>query len=114
MLEEDYAAHAMNIARLYTGSDGQTHIEAMSLDTHPELATAQNADSILFRVWNPLTYWSSHPAPQCRFVITLSGEVEFRAADGSVHRCRRGDAILAEDLTAPVIRRESSAVSRGA
>jgi hypothetical protein len=89
----------MNIAHLYTGSDGQTHIEAMSLDTHPELATAQDADSILFRVWDPLTYWDSHPAPRRRFVITLSGEVEFGLVDGSVHRCRRGDAILAEDLT---------------
>jgi hypothetical protein len=89
----------MNIARLYTGSDGRTHIEAMSLDTHRELATAQNADSIVFRAWDPRTYWSSHPAPRRRFVITLSGEVEFGVADGTMHRCRRGDAILAEDLT---------------
>ena len=31
----------MHISRLYTGPDGQTHLEWMDLDSHPELATLQ-------------------------------------------------------------------------
>ena len=38
----------MGIYRMYTGDDGQTHIEETSLATHPELAEAMNATTIKF------------------------------------------------------------------
>jgi hypothetical protein len=31
----------VEIARLYSGDDGETHVEFMDLSTHPELGTLQ-------------------------------------------------------------------------
>jgi quercetin dioxygenase-like cupin family protein len=89
----------MNISRLYTGPDGQTHLESMTLDSHPELATLQNAVGIVFRSVEPGNFIDWHTAPRRQFVITLSGEVEIGLGDGSVHRFGAGHVNLAEDLT---------------
>ena len=37
----------MNMIRLYTGKDGQTHIEELDLATHPELTTMQATKGII-------------------------------------------------------------------
>lgn len=89
----------MNISRLYSGDDGQTHLEWMSFETHPELETLQKAEGIQFRSTEPGTFLDWHPAPRRQFVITLSGEVEIGLGDGSVHRLGAGNVNLAEDLT---------------
>ncbi len=89
----------MNISRLYSGADGQTHVESMNLESHPELATLQNAVGIVFRSTEPGNFIDWHPAPRRQFVITLSGEVEIGLGDGSVHRYGAGHVNLAEDLT---------------
>ena len=89
----------MEIARLYSGDDGQTHVEFMDLSTHPELATLQQAVGIQFRAAAPGNFIDWHPAPRRQFVITISGEVEIGLGDGSVHRFGPGHVNLAEDLT---------------
>jgi hypothetical protein len=61
----------MNITRLYTGSDGQSHLEALDPATHPELATLH----------------------------ATKGEVEIGLGDGTTHRFGPGHVTLAEDLT---------------
>ena len=89
----------MDISRLYTGPDGQTHLEWMNLDTHPELGTLQQAVGIQFRSTEPGHFIDWHPAPRRQFVITLSGEVEIGLGDGTVHRFGPGHVNLADDLT---------------
>jgi quercetin dioxygenase-like cupin family protein len=89
----------MKISRLYTGPDGQTHIEWMTLETHPQLATPQNASSIVFRRFEVGHFMDWHPAPRRQYVITVTGEVEIGLGDGSVHRFGPGHVTLAEDLT---------------
>jgi hypothetical protein len=89
----------MEISRLYTGPDGQTHIEAMTLDNHPELGQLQKAAGIQFRSAPPGHFIDWHPAPRRQFVITISGEVEIGLADGSVHHFGPGHVNLAEDVT---------------
>jgi hypothetical protein len=89
----------MDIARLYSGEDGQTHIEFMNLETHPELGTLQKAEGIQFRSAPPGHFMDWHPAPRRQFVITLLGQVEIGLGDGSVHRFGPGHVNLAEDLT---------------
>ena len=71
----------MDISRLYTGPDGQTHLEWMNLESHPELGTLQNAVGIQFRSTEPGNFLDWHPAPRRQFVITLSGEVEIGLGD---------------------------------
>jgi quercetin dioxygenase-like cupin family protein len=89
----------MGITRLYTGDDGQTHIEELDLATHPELTTLQAAKGIVFRRTEPGHFVDWHNAPRRQFVITLEGEVEIGLGDGSVHRFGPGHVTLAEDLT---------------
>jgi hypothetical protein len=89
----------MEISRLYTGPDDQTHIERMDLETHPELATLQNAVGIQFRSTPAGNFLDWHPAPRRQFVITISGQVEIGLGDGSFHRFGPGHVNFAEDLT---------------
>jgi len=89
----------MQISRLYTGPDGQTHIESMTLESHPQLATMQKAEGIVFRSTPAGNFLDWHPAPRRQFVITVAGEVEIGLGDGTVHRFGPGHVNLAEDLT---------------
>ena len=88
-----------NLIRLYTGSDGQTHIEELDLATHPELTTMQATKGIVFRTTKSGHFSDWHNAPRRQFVITLAGEVEIGLGDGTVHRYGPGHVTLAEDLT---------------
>ena len=89
----------MSIMRLYTGDDGQSHIEELDLASHPELEELQNAEGIVFRQSEAGRFSDWHNAPRRQYVITLSGEVEIGLGDGSVHRFGPGHVTLAEDLT---------------
>ena len=89
----------MPIARLYTGDDGESHIEAIELESHPDFAALQAATGIVFRRVEPGYFSDWHCAPRRQFVITLEGEVEIGLGDGSLHRFGPGQAMLAEDLT---------------
>ena len=89
----------MGITRLFSGDDGETHMEELDLDSHPELTTLQSTEGIVFRSTEPGNFLDWHTAPRRQFVITLSGEVEIGLGDGSVHRFGPGHVNLAEDLT---------------
>ena len=89
----------MSIVRLYTGADGQTHIEELDLASHPQRATLQSTKRIVFRTTKAGHFSDWHNAPRRQFVITLAGEVEIGLADGSKHRYGPGHVTLAEDLT---------------
>jgi uncharacterized cupin superfamily protein len=89
----------MAITRLYTGDDGQTHLEELDLASHPELASLQSTKGIVFRRSEPGYFSDWHNAPRRQFVITLEGEVEIGLGDGTVHRFGPGHVTLAEDLT---------------
>ena len=89
----------MSIMRLYTGDDGQSHIEELDLASHPELEELHQAEGIVFRQSEAGRFSDWHNAPRRQYVITLSGEVEIGLGDGSVHRFGPGHVTLAEDLT---------------
>jgi hypothetical protein len=66
----------MGISRLYTGHDGQSHLEELPLESHPELTSLMAAKGVIFNA-NPPGYFSDcHVGPRRQFVITLSGDVE--------------------------------------
>lgn len=89
----------MSICRLYTGDDGQSHLEVLDLESHPELGQLQAAKGISFRSTPSGTFSDWHNGPRRQFVITISGEVEIGLGDGSVHRFGPGHVNLVEDLT---------------
>jgi quercetin dioxygenase-like cupin family protein len=89
----------MQITRLYTGDDNQTHIEWITLEERPDLAELKTATGIAFRVQQPGHFIDWHGAPRRQYVITLEGEVEIGLGDGTTHRFGAGHVTLAEDLT---------------
>ena len=89
----------MGTFRLYTGRDGQSHIEAVDLSKHPEWTKSQQATSITFREAPVGNFIDWHPAPRRQFVIILSGQLEIGLGDGSKHIFGPGDARLVEDIT---------------
>src|SRR6266851_6992867 len=93
----------MRLFRLYSGSDGQSHLDEVSLSFAPgqfaEQSPTQSATGISFSRMAPGTFVDWHNAPRRQYVITLAGAVEIGLGDGSVHRFGRGEGILAEDLT---------------
>jgi len=93
----------MRLFRLFSGSDGQSHMEEIALSFAPgqfaEQSPVQPAASVSFSRMNPGTFIDWHNAPRRQYVITLAGAVEIGLGDGSVHRVGVGEAILAEDLT---------------
>ncbi len=82
----------MGIYRMYTGDDGQTHIEETSLATHPELAEAVKTTTSTFRENEPGRFIDWHPAPRRQYVICISGQIEIGLGDGSTHLFGPGDA----------------------
>jgi len=89
----------MGIFRLYSGSDGESHIEELQLASHPDLTTLHNTKGVVFNAAQPGRFSDWHTAPRRQYVITLAGEAEIGLGDGTTHRLRAGDVNLAEDLT---------------
>jgi quercetin dioxygenase-like cupin family protein len=96
------------ILRIYSGADGQSHVEELPLamqpfvDTegaHGEGTPLQHVQGITFRVSPPGYVLSWHCAPRRQYTITLAGEAEIEVGDGTVKRVGPGDVLLAEDLT---------------
>ena len=94
--------------RVYTGDDGKSHIEEITppfvpfVDTegaHGQGTPLEDATGITFRVSPPGYFLSWHCAPRRQYTITLSGEAEVEASEGTVRRLGPGDVLLAEDLT---------------
>ena len=92
-------------ARIYTGDDGLSHIE----DIEPPFGAPepdgmagtipQGATRIIFRRAPPGHFLDFHPAPRRQYTITLCGEIEIGAGDGTIRRFGPGSVLLAEDLT---------------
>jgi hypothetical protein len=87
------------ISRLFTGDDGQTHIDILDVEALPDLGQMQPASGIMFRSTPPGHFVDWHTAPRRQYVITLSGEAEIGLADGTLCRFGAGHVTLAEDLT---------------
>ena len=94
--------------RVYTGEDGKSHIEENAppfmpfFDTegaHGQGTPVEAATGITFRISPPGYFLGWHNAPRRQYTITLSGEVEVEASDGTVKRLGPGGILLAEDLT---------------
>jgi quercetin dioxygenase-like cupin family protein len=86
------------IIRVFTGEDGESHFEDLDPPSHPILRSAQTAVEIEFKAMRVGYFNDWHTAPRRQYVITLSGEAEVGIGDGTVHRFRPGDVLLADDL----------------
>jgi hypothetical protein len=91
------------INRLYTGPDGQTHIEEIEADFAPAggndvYRLMANSGAELHRA-PPGRVADWHTAPRRQYVITLSGHGEIELMGGKKLEVGPGSIELAEDLT---------------
>ena len=89
----------MGTYRLYTGDDGQSHIEQVDPAGAAGWTAPQATTTIVFRTDPAGNFQDWHPAPRRQFVIILSGQLEIGLGDGSKHVFGAGDARLVEDTT---------------
>ncbi len=89
----------MGTFRLYTGTDGQSHIEPIELAKTAAWTKGLATTQISFREDPVGRFIDWHPAPRRQFVIILSGQLEIGLSDGSKHVFGPGDARLVEDTT---------------
>ncbi len=85
--------------RLYTGNDGQSHVESIALAQTSDWTKGLATTQISFREDPVGRFIDWHPAPRRQFVIILSGQLEIGLGDGSKHVFGPGDARLVEDTT---------------
>ena len=89
----------MKTFRLYTGKDGQSHVEPIDLTRTPSWTKGLATTQISFRESPVGNFLDWHPAPRRQFVIILAGQLEIGLGDGSKHLFGPGDARLVEDTT---------------
>lgn len=93
----------MQITRVYTGSDGQSHFETIEISLQESrygaLSELFEAEGVIFRETPAGGELDFHNAPRRQFVVTLSGEVEIECGDGSKRRLGPGEILLADDTS---------------
>ena len=89
----------MAIYRVYATEDGESHMEELALEDHPELHSMLNVAELRVQWWTEPRTMGFHPLPDRRFIFHLSGESEITTSDGASHVFRAGDARLMEDTS---------------
>jgi len=88
----------MAIHRMYTGTDGETHIEELQPDS-PLLVSLQQVTNVTLQQGAAGRFIDYHPAPDRRWLVLLSGQVEIGLGDGTKRRFGPGELRLIEDVT---------------
>ena len=89
----------MQIVRIFSGDDGESHFEDLTLDQFAEIMNRVGPGTINLTRRDPPYFEDYHTAPRRQYVIALSGAAEYETADGTVKRLFPGDILIAEDLT---------------
>ena len=86
------------VTRVYTGPDGQTHLEEVDMKLNGNVSEMMKATGIQFSTRRPSTQ-AFHNAPRRQYVITLSGRGEVETSDGKKVELGPGSIDLVEDTT---------------
>lgn len=90
--------------RMWTGENGDSVFEEGALELAEGergdfIGQAVGAKTISFRETSSGGAWDWHNDPVPRFVITISGTLEFEVKSGATFTIRPGDVLLAQDNT---------------
>ena len=92
----------MQIVRIYSGDDGESHFEDLTLDQFAEIMNRVGPGTINLTRREPPYFEDYHTAPRRQYVIALSGAAEYETADGTVKRLFPGDILIAGRPDRPV------------
>ena len=89
----------MRIPRLYSGPDGESHVDEVDVDGHPEYKDFQPIEGIWLakRPTGPPSPLTPEPAP--RWMVLLSGAFEVGFGDGRYYQYRAPALRFVEDTT---------------
>ena len=90
----------MKVTRLYTGDDGKSHLEVITMPPSGDDRFPINVKEIIFRRSPSGSIFAAN-APFRHFDFTISGRWTIDLKDGTVEEFGPGDVVLAEDLTGP-------------
>lgn len=94
--------HPVMVTRLYTGADGQSHIDQVPVVFHgapDEVSAAERTSSAYLARGVPGMFETWHTTRRKRYIVVISGEAEVTATDGERARLVPGTLYLTEDLT---------------
>lgn len=94
----------MQVTRIYTGDDGESHFEEIEVDLKQSglagrISEPVAATGVVFREVDGDYDLDFHNAPRRQYVVNLTGSVEIEVGDGSRRVLGPGSILLAEDLT---------------
>ena len=94
----------MDIVRVFTGPDGQSHFEDMAVDlddagTAGRISALWPGGGVQFREVAGDYHLDFHTAPRRQLVVNLTGSVEIEIGSGDTRRLGPGSILLAEDTT---------------
>ena len=94
----------MKSVHLYAGADGESHFRGVEVKmkeagSRGQRSEPMKATGIFFSTTGADYDLDWHNAPRQQFVITLEGQVEITASDGTKRRFGPGDIMLADDTT---------------
>jgi len=88
----------MGVYRLYTGSDGESHLEEISAEKLRDLKVVGTM-SFSVQERTPGHFMDFHPAPFRRWQVGLVGRTIIGLSDVTAHTFVPGDSRLIEDTT---------------
>ncbi len=89
----------VQIVRVYSGDDGESHFETLTPDQLAEIVFPIGDGPITLGRRPSPSFSDYHNAPRRQYVVNLSGTAEFEISDGTKVRMVPGDVLVAEDLT---------------
>ena len=92
----------MQITRIYTGDDNQSHFEDIDIELNDlgirgKISDPWAASGVMFRTVGGDYLLDFHTAPRRQLVVNLTGSVDIEIGDGTVRRMPPGSILLAED-----------------
>jgi hypothetical protein len=103
LLYSAYGA-AMDVVRIFTGPDGQSHFEDVSIDLQDvgmagRISAPWGARAVQFREVDGEYLLDFHTAPRRQLVVNLTGSVEIETGSGEKRLFGPGSILLADDRT---------------
>ena len=89
----------MQIVRVFSGDDGESHFEDVDPEEMVSVAKRLGEGDIELLPRQAPSFSDYHTAPRRQYVLHLLGAAEYEAADGSKRQLLPGDVLVAEDLS---------------
>ena len=89
----------MNVTRIYTGTDGQSHFEDIVVELNDLgpiglISETIPANGVQFRAVSGTYHLDFHCAPRRQYVVNVTGSVEIEVGDGTKRIMGPGTVIL--------------------